>query len=96
MPNIGPLEIAIVLFIVLIIFGPKRLPELGRSLGSGMRGFKDSITGKDDDHDKPEEIETSSAKVDATSSQPAREPAAAGDERNGGAGRPKPAGDATS
>jgi sec-independent protein translocase protein TatA len=48
-PNIGPLEIAIVLVIVLIIFGPKRLPEMGRSLGKGMREFKDSISGKDDD-----------------------------------------------
>ena len=50
MPNIGPLEIIIVLVIVLVIFGPKRLPDLGRSLGSGMREFKDSVTGdKDDD-----------------------------------------------
>jgi sec-independent protein translocase protein TatA len=49
--GIGPLEIIIVLVIVLVIFGPKRLPDLGRSLGSGMREFKDSITGggKDDD-----------------------------------------------
>ena len=52
MPNIGPLEIAIVLVIVLLIFGPKRLPDLGRSMGRGMREFKDSITGKDDDDDK--------------------------------------------
>ena len=51
MGNIGPLELAIVLVIVLLIFGPKRLPSLGRQLGSGMREFKDSITGsrKDDD-----------------------------------------------
>jgi sec-independent protein translocase protein TatA len=49
MPNIGPLEIVIVLVIVLIIFGPKRLPDLGRSLGRGMREFKDSVTGKDKD-----------------------------------------------
>ena len=49
MPNIGPLEIVIVLVIVLVIFGPKRLPDLGRSLGKGMREFKDSVTGKDDD-----------------------------------------------
>jgi sec-independent protein translocase protein TatA len=49
MPNIGPLEIIIVLVIVLVIFGPKRLPDLGRSLGRGMREFKDSVTGKDDD-----------------------------------------------
>ena len=52
MPNIGPLELAIVLVIALVIFGPKRLPDLGRSLGSGMREFKNSITGKDDDEDK--------------------------------------------
>ena len=45
----GPLEIVIILVIVLIIFGPKRLPDLGRSLGRGMREFKDSISGKDDD-----------------------------------------------
>lgn len=58
MPSIGPLELAIVFVIVLIIFGPKRLPTLGRQLGSGMREFKDSITGKhgsdDDDDDRPQ------------------------------------------
>ena len=46
--GIGPLELIIVLVIVLVIFGPKRLPGLGRSLGSGMREFKDSIAGKDE------------------------------------------------
>ena len=51
MPNIGPLELAIVLIIALVIFGPKRLPDLGRSLGKGMREFKDSISGKDEDDD---------------------------------------------
>lgn len=51
MPNIGPLELVIVLVIVLVIFGPKRLPGLGRQLGSGMREFKDSLTGKSDDRD---------------------------------------------
>ena len=54
MPNIGPLEIAIVLVIVLLIFGPKRLPGLGKQLGTGMREFKESITGKDKDDDKPD------------------------------------------
>ena len=57
MPNIGPLELAIVLVIVLLIFGPKRLPGLGKQLGTGMREFKDSISGKgsdDDDEAKPE------------------------------------------
>lgn len=50
--QIGPLEIGIVLLIVLLIFGPKRLPGLGKSLGTGMREFKDSITGKDSAHDE--------------------------------------------
>jgi sec-independent protein translocase protein TatA len=45
--GIGLPEILIVLVVVLLLFGPKRLPDLGRSLGSGMREFKDSVTGKD-------------------------------------------------
>jgi sec-independent protein translocase protein TatA len=52
--SIGPLELLIVLGIVLLIFGPKRLPSLGRQLGAGMREFKDSISkksGDDDDED---------------------------------------------
>ena len=49
----GPLEIIIILVIVLVIFGPKRLPDLGRSLGRGMREFKDSVTGKDSDDEPP-------------------------------------------
>jgi sec-independent protein translocase protein TatA len=56
MPNIGPMELIILLVVVLVIFGPKRLPQLGRSLGSGMREFKDSVTGKtkDDERDQLE------------------------------------------
>ena len=54
MPNVGPLEIAVVLIIVLIIFGPKRLPELGQSMGRGIREFKSSLSG-DKDKDSPEE-----------------------------------------
>ena len=49
MPTSGIFDILIVLGIVLLIFGPKRLPDLGRSLGGGMREFKDSVTGKGDD-----------------------------------------------
>lgn len=54
MPNIGPLEIGIILLIVLIIFGPKKLPDLGRSLGSSIREFKGGIGGGDDDEKKDE------------------------------------------
>jgi sec-independent protein translocase protein TatA len=65
----GPLEIIVILVIVLVIFGPKRLPDLGRSLGRGMREFKDSVTGKDQDElpkvneataEKPEPTTTAS------------------------------------
>ena len=42
-------EVMILLIVLLLIFGAKRLPEMGRSLGKGMREFKDSVSGKDDD-----------------------------------------------
>ena len=48
MPTIGPLEIVIVLVIALVIFGPKKLPDLGRSVGQGLREFKGSVTGESD------------------------------------------------
>jgi sec-independent protein translocase protein TatA len=44
--NVGPLEILVVLVIALIVFGPKRLPELGKSLGDGLKGFKDAMSGE--------------------------------------------------
>ena len=45
----GPMELVIVLVVALVIFGPKRLPELGKSLGGGMRSFKESVTGNDEE-----------------------------------------------
>jgi len=51
MPEIGISGLIIILVVALLVFGPKRLPEIGRSLGRGMREFKDSVTGNDD---KPE------------------------------------------
>jgi sec-independent protein translocase protein TatA len=54
MPNIGPMELMIVLAIALIVLGPKKLPEVGKSVGKGMREFKDAIAGdtRKDDHDE--------------------------------------------
>ena len=54
MPNIGPMELMIVLAIALIVLGPKKLPEVGKSVGKGMREFKDAISGdsRRDDRDE--------------------------------------------
>ncbi|HMU28309.1 MAG TPA: twin-arginine translocase TatA/TatE family subunit [Solirubrobacterales bacterium] len=56
-PNIGPLEIVIVLIIALIVFGPKRLPELGKSLGRGLNEFREGMSniGNHDDDDEDED-----------------------------------------
>jgi len=55
MPNVGPLEIILVLIVALVVFGPKKLPDLGHSLGKGIREFKGSVTGESDG---PAEVET--------------------------------------
>jgi sec-independent protein translocase protein TatA len=69
-PNIGPMELIIVLVVVLLIFGPKRLPGLGKQLGSGLREFKDSIAGKDRDDDDDEAAPGDRRKVEAALGRP--------------------------
>ena len=63
------------LIIVLIIFGPKRLPELGQSMGKGIREFKNSLSGDSKDQDDPaekrRELEASQSASQAAASQPA-------------------------
>ena len=73
MPNIGPLEIVIVLILALVVFGPKRLPELGQSMGKGIREFRGSISGVvgDEDADKQPELEAAAAQPVVTDSTPA-------------------------
>jgi sec-independent protein translocase protein TatA len=68
--NIGPLEIAIVVIIALLVFGPKRLPELGKSLGKGIREFKGSISGEDEDDEKRPDEATQIAAADPTPAPP--------------------------
>jgi sec-independent protein translocase protein TatA len=58
MPNIGAPEIILLLLVALLLFGAKRLPEIGRSLGSGMREFKDSVSGN-----SPTKVETTASEL---------------------------------
>ena len=69
--NVGPLELVVVLIIALIVFGPKRLPELGHSLGKGIREFRSSVSGDDKDEDeKVREIEDSPTQATAEAPEP--------------------------
>ena len=67
MGNIGAPEIILLLLVALLLFGAKRLPEIGRSLGSGMREFKDSVTG----NTPPEPTQTTQLPVGTTETAPA-------------------------
>lgn len=71
--NIGPLEIIIVLIIALIVFGPKRLPELGSSLGRGIREFRNTVSGDKSDHD--DEPEVKAIRATPPPAAPAEQPA---------------------
>jgi sec-independent protein translocase protein TatA len=71
--NIGPLEIIVVLIIALIVFGPKRLPELGSSLGRGIREFRNTVTG--DKADDEEDSEVKAIRATTPAAAPAEQPA---------------------
>lgn len=78
--TIGPLELLIVLGVVLVIFGPKRLPGLGRQLGSGMREFRDSIRSKSeaDDSDADDTRRQATAALGRPEEDPATKPVSDG------------------
>lgn len=63
MPNIGPMELIIVLAIALIVLGPKKLPEVGKSVGKGMREFKEAISGDSDRDDERASLTKSSERL---------------------------------
>ena len=70
--SVGVWEILLLLLVMLLVFGPKRLPEMGRSLGRGMREFKDSITGQEINFDdEPEENAAALAQPVAATAPPA-------------------------
>jgi sec-independent protein translocase protein TatA len=71
--NIGPLEIVVVLIIALVVFGPKRLPELGNSLGKGIREFRDTVSGEKTDSDDDDDVKTLNA-AKATTTPPVAQP----------------------
>jgi sec-independent protein translocase protein TatA len=75
--NIGPLEIIVVLIIALVVFGPKRLPELGNSLGKGIREFRDTVTGdKSDDKDDDDDVKALGATQATVAKAPEETPVA--------------------
>jgi sec-independent protein translocase protein TatA len=79
MGPIGLPELGVVLVVVLLIFGPKRLPQMGRSLGSGMREFKDGITGKSSPDDEAEDAHRHEIAAAHAVDEPAVAPPAAKD-----------------
>jgi sec-independent protein translocase protein TatA len=72
MPNIGPMELIVVLVIALLVLGPKRLPDAGRALGDGIRGFKSTLSSSDSDGHPPE-LDAAAAAPAATTRRPETE-----------------------
>lgn len=80
MANIGPFELIVVLVIALVVLGPKRLPDVGRSVGRGMREFKDAIGGHDEVPD-PDPLAQRAQPAGTVDGERATTPAANGSER---------------
>jgi sec-independent protein translocase protein TatA len=73
MPNVGPWELILLVVVLLLVFGSRRLPEIGRSVGKGMREFKQSVTGKDEElelHDAQDPPELTATAVEEEDEQP--------------------------
>jgi sec-independent protein translocase protein TatA len=75
--NIGWQGLVVILIVLLLVFGPKRLPEMGRSIGRGMREFKDSLTNRGDDEDDHRERQLVAPEDEASVAAPARDREAA-------------------
>jgi sec-independent protein translocase protein TatA len=75
MPNVGPMELILLLIVLLLVFGPKRLPEMGRSVGRGIREFKDSVSGNEPPEDTSTPAVTTSPTAPATTTVEAEAPA---------------------
>ena len=71
--GLGPLELAIILLIVLVIVGGRRLPALGRQLGDGVRGFKESVTSRADSHWDDDDDDSGRAEASAALGRPTGE-----------------------
>jgi len=66
----NPIHIAFLLILLLLVFGAKRLPEMGRSLGSGMRGFKDSLSGESQPELSARQPEATPARSSSATGEP--------------------------
>jgi sec-independent protein translocase protein TatA len=76
MPNVGPWEIVLLLLLALLLFGAKRLPEIGKSMGRGMREFKESVSGRDrDEDDEPAQLPVQTTDATIAARERERDPA---------------------
>jgi sec-independent protein translocase protein TatA len=78
MPNLGPWEIVILVVVLILVFGSRRLPEMGRSVGKGMREFKQAVTGKEGDPELEEAQEPPEITASAVEEESDEQPVGAG------------------